>query len=86
MVLFKRIDKPGMVPACEIMVCTPAVRSCIRENRIHEIPNIIETNRALGMCSLDESIKALYFNGYISREQALSEAARPELLNRALSA
>jgi twitching motility protein PilT len=86
MVLFKRTDKPGMIPAVEVMVCNAAVRNCVRENRIHEIPNIIETNRALGMCSLDESIKALYFNGYISREQALSEAARPELLNRALSA
>ncbi|MFA6133127.1 MAG: type IV pilus twitching motility protein PilT [Phycisphaerae bacterium] len=86
MSLFKRIDKPGMVPACEIMICTPAVRNCIRENRIHEIPNIIETNRALGMCSLDESIKALYLNGRISRQQAVSQAARPETLNRALSA
>jgi twitching motility protein PilT len=86
MVLFKRADKPGMVPACEIMVCTPAVRSCIRENRIHEIPNIIETNRGLGMCSLDESIKALCLNGRISRADAVSEANRPESLNRALSA
>ena len=86
MCLFKRIDRPGMVPACEIMICTPAVRNCIRENRIHEIPNIIETNRAAGMCPMDESIKALYLNGWISREQAVSQAARPQTLSRALSA
>ena len=85
-VLFKRVDAHGMVPACELMICTPAVRSCIRENRVHEIPNIIETNRALGMCSLDESIKALYLNGRISRAQAISQAVRPESLSRALSA
>jgi len=85
-VLFKRADKPGMVPACEVMICTPAVRNCIRENRIHEIPNIIETSRSIGMCTLDESIKALYLNGYVSRQQALAVAARPETLNRALSA
>ena len=84
--LFKRIDRPGMVPACEVMICTPAVRNCIRENRIHEIPNIIETSRAVGMCTLDESIKALYFNGRISRQQAISEATRPEVLSRALCA
>jgi twitching motility protein PilT len=84
--LFRRTDKPGMVPACEVMICTPAVRSCIRENRIHEIPNIIETGRAAGMCTLDESIKALYLNGMISRQQAVSEATRPETLSRALSA
>ncbi len=86
MVLFKREDIPGMIPACEVMVCTPAVRNCIRENRIHEIPNIIETNRAVGMCTLDESIKALVLNGRISRLQALSQAVRPETLSRALSA
>ncbi len=84
--LFKRVDKPGMVPACEVMICTPAVRSCVRENRIHEIPNIIETGRSVGMCTLDESIKALYLNGLISRQQAVSEATRPETLSRALSA
>jgi len=86
MVLFKRTDIPGMIPACEVMLCTPAVRSCVRENRIHEIPNIIETSRAAGMCTLDDSIKGLYLNGKISREQAISQAARPDALTRALSA
>ncbi|MHC4639788.1 MAG: type IV pilus twitching motility protein PilT, partial [Planctomycetota bacterium] len=41
--LFRRIDRPGMVPCTEILLCTPAVRNCIRENRLCEIPNIIET-------------------------------------------
>ncbi len=84
--LFKRSDFPGMIPACEVMVCTPAVRNCIRENRIHEIPNIIETSRAANMCTLDESIKKLVLNGRISRQQALSRAIRPEALNKALCA
>jgi twitching motility protein PilT len=86
MILMKRQDMPGMVPACEIMVCNAAVRNCIRENRIHEIPNIIETNRQRGMCSLDDSIKNLYLNGAISWEDAIAKAARPEALHRALSA
>jgi len=85
-VLFKRADQPGMCPACEIMLCTPAVRSCIRENRIHELPNIIETSRSAGMCSLDESIKALYFNGRISRASAIGEATYPDQMARALAA
>src|SRR5918992_1819603 len=84
--LFKRCDQPGMIPALEIMLCTPAVRNCIRENRIFEIPNIIETSRALGMQTLDSSIKQLYVNGYISREDAISQAAHPEKPDRALVA
>ncbi len=84
--LFKRADQPGMIPALELMLCTPAVRNCIRENRIFEIPNIIETSRALGMQTLDSSIKQLYVNGYISREDAIAQAAHPEKLDRALVA
>jgi twitching motility protein PilT len=84
--LFKRIDKPGMIPGIEIMYCTPAVRNCIRENRIFEIPNVIETSRAMGMQTLDTSIGQLVFNGYISKEDALAHAAYPDKLNRALCA
>jgi len=84
--LFKRADQPGMVPAVEIMLCTPAVRNCIRENRIFEISNVIETSRALGMQTLDSSIKQLFVNGYITREDAIAQAAHPEKLERALAA
>ncbi|MFG0328727.1 MAG: type IV pilus twitching motility protein PilT [Phycisphaerales bacterium] len=84
--LFSRIDSPGMVPAVEIMLCTPAIRNIIRENRSFEIPNVIETNRNLGMMSLDTAIAELYFNGMISREDAIAQAAYPDKLERALAA
>ncbi|OPZ99083.1 MAG: Twitching mobility protein [Planctomycetes bacterium ADurb.Bin412] len=84
--LFKRTDMPGMVPGVELMLCTPAVRNCIRENRIFEIPNVIETSRSMGMQTLDTSITQLYFNGQISREDALAHAAFPDKLNHALCA
>ncbi len=84
--LFSRIDQAGMVPGVEIMLCTPAVRNIIRENRSFEIPNVIETNRNLGMVSLDTSISELYFNGMISREDAIAQAAYPDKLDRALAA
>jgi len=85
-VLFKRIDTPGMVPGTELMLCTPAVRNCIRENRIFEIPNVIETSRGIGMQTLDHSIAQLCYNGHISREDALSHAVYPDKIDRALSA
>jgi twitching motility protein PilT len=84
--LFKRKDKPGMVAATEVMVCTPAVRNCIRENRVFEIPNIIATSRALGMQLLDDSIKQLFMNGMIGREDAIAQAAYPDKLERSLAA
>ncbi len=84
--LFSRLDKPGMVPAVETLLCTPAVRNLIREARTFEIPNVIETNRAIGMTSLDSSIAELYFNGLISREDAIAQAAYPDKLDRQLAA
>jgi twitching motility protein PilT len=84
--LFSRIDKPGMCPAVEVLLCTPAVRNLIREARTFEIPNVIETNRALGMSSLDSSIAELYFNGLISKEDAIAQAAFPDKLERQLAA
>ncbi|MEL7483423.1 MAG: PilT/PilU family type 4a pilus ATPase [Planctomycetota bacterium] len=84
--LFTRIDKPGMVPGVEILLCTPAVRNLIREARTFEIPNVIETSRALGMQSLDSSIAELYFNGMIGRDDAIAQAAYPDKLERELAA
>jgi twitching motility protein PilT len=84
--LFRRADQPGMIPAVEIMLCTPAVRNCIRENRIFEIPNVIETSRAVHMQTMDSSIMQLLFNGYIHREDAIAQSSHPEKLETALVA
>ncbi len=84
--LFSRIDRPGMAPAVEVMLCTPAIRNIIRESRTFEIPNVIDTNRQMGMISLDNSIAELYFNGLISREDAVAQAAYPDKLERQLAA
>ena len=84
--LFSRIDKTGMVPAIEILLCSPAVRNIIREARTFEIPNVIDTNRQLGMISLDSAIAELYFNGMISREDAIAQSAYPDKLERSIAA
>ena len=82
--LFKRIDSAGMVPCTEILLCTSAVRNCIRENRIYEIPNIIETSRKLGMQNMDKSIADMYFQGYIDREEAVARSNNPGKMDKTL--
>ncbi len=82
--LFRRVDEPGMVPCTEILLCTSAVRNCIRENRIYEIPNIIETSRRLGMQNLDNSISDMYFQGYIDREEAIMRSSNPAKMEKTL--
>jgi twitching motility protein PilT len=84
--LFKRIDKPGMIPAVEILLCNSAVRNCIRENRIYEIPNIISTSRKLGMQDMDTSIAEIYFKGYIDRNDAIACSTHPQKMEKLLTA
>ncbi|HUT28157.1 MAG TPA: type IV pilus twitching motility protein PilT [Sedimentisphaerales bacterium] len=83
--LFKRVDEPGMVPCTEILLCTSAVRNCIRENRIYEIPNVIETSRRLGMQVMDYSIAEMYSKGYIDREEAVSRSNNPGKMEKMLA-
>jgi len=84
--LFKRVDQPGMVPAVEILLCNSAVRNCIRENRIFEIPNIVTTSRKIGMQDMDTSIAEIYFKGFIERDDAISCAAHPQKMDNLLVA
>lgn len=83
--LFRRIDEPGMVPCTEILLCTSAVRNCIRENRIYEIPNVIETSRRIGMQNLDHSIAEMYFKGHIDREEAITRSGNPGKMEKLLT-
>ncbi len=84
--LFRRVDQPGMVPCCEILLCTSAVRNCIRENRIFEIPNIIETSRRLGMQTMDHSIHQNYMKGFLDREEAIIRSSNPGKMEKLLPA
>ncbi|MHC4087642.1 MAG: type IV pilus twitching motility protein PilT [Planctomycetota bacterium] len=83
--LFRRIDEPGMVPCTEILLCTSAVRNCIRENRIYEIPNVIETSRRIGMQNLDHSIADMYFKGHVDREEAITRSGNPGKMEKLLT-
>jgi len=83
--LFRRVDEPGMVPCTEILLCTSAVRNCVRENRIYEIPNIIETSRRLGMQSMDHSIVQMYSKGHIDREEAILRSTNPGKMEKVLA-
>jgi twitching motility protein PilT len=83
--LFKRIDEPGMVPCTEVLLCTSAVRNCIRENRIYEIPNIIETSRRLGMQNMDHSIADMYSKGFIDRDEAIGRSTNPGKMDKLLT-
>jgi twitching motility protein PilT len=64
----------GRVLAAEIMIANSAVKSLIRDNKIHQIPNIIQTAASEGMISLDKVLAELVSRGEITLEDALTWA------------
>lgn len=70
----------GLVPACEIMFNTPAVANLIRENKIHEIPLVIETSAELGMISLNRALATLVGNKEVTLENAMNYSLNPQEL------
>ena len=74
----------GMVPAFEIMHMNSAIRGLIRDNKNHQINNVIAAGKAEGMISMDQSILALYREGIITKETALDYADHPEQMHRQL--
>lgn len=68
--LFPTIDKKGRRAATEILINNAAVANLIRNEKIHQIVNIMQTSRAYGMHTLETSIKELVQSGIISKEAA----------------
>ncbi|WP_460133240.1 type IV pilus twitching motility protein PilT [Pseudomonas sp. S1_E04] len=75
-VLVKKVGG-GRVAAHEIMLGTPAIRNLIREDKVAQMVSAIQTGGALGMKTLDMSLKALVSDGLVSREDARGQAKVP---------
>ena len=74
--LLKRIGG-GRVAAHEIMICTPAIRNLIREDKIAQMYSAIQTGAQLGMKTLDQTLKELLEKNIITRESAQEKAKMP---------
>ena len=68
--LFKKKDGSGRISAFEVMVCTAPVKNLIRENKIHQIPSVMQTSQREGMITMDKSIDGLVGKGVISSAEA----------------
>ena len=76
--------KGDLVPAFEIMHMNPAIRSLIRDNKNHQIDNVIASSGGEGMITMDQSILKLWKEGRITEETALDFAANPEQMKRTM--
>ncbi len=79
-VLCKKVGG-GRVAAREVLLSIPAVANLIREGKTFQIPSIMQTNRKMGMVTLNDALLELVESGAIEpREAYLKSAEKTGLL------
>ncbi|OGN15401.1 MAG: type IV pili twitching motility protein PilT [Candidatus Yanofskybacteria bacterium RIFCSPHIGHO2_02_FULL_46_19] len=69
--------KGGLIPAAEVLIATPAVRSLINDNRMQQLEMVMDTGYDIGMISLDRSLADLVRRKEITLEQAEFHSLKP---------
>ena len=72
------------VPVFEIMLCNNAIRTMIRESKVHQIESAIYSSGNQGMVTMDQSLLSLCRQGIISEKNALTYSLNPEAMRRNL--
>ena len=67
-------DGNGRTIVCEIMIATPAIRNLIRESKVHQIPNVLQSSGEIGMISFDQHLAQRYNQQLVSMGTALELA------------
>jgi twitching motility protein PilT len=68
--LIQRADKRGRVAALEILINTPAVSNLIRQGKLDQLENAMQSGAQNGMRTMDGSIQALLDQRIISGSEA----------------
>jgi len=71
------------VAVLEVLVGVPALRNLIREDKTAQILSVIQTGAQHGMQSLDQSLRDLFMQGKLSREQVMKKSSNPRLFDPA---
>jgi len=80
--LVPKADGSGVRAVFELLIANPAIRNLIRENKTHQIDNVIQTSLDEGMMLMETNLANMVGQGIISREQALRTSVRPNVLLR----
>lgn len=72
-----RLPGQRMVMAMEIMVCNAAVRNMIREGKVHQVHNAMQTSANLGMRTMDQAVQELIAQNKIDSGLFTSQQLAP---------
>ena len=80
--LIPRPGGSGRVLAMEILLANPAIRSLIRESKIHQVYSVMQTSQKEGMKTMNQALYELYQKKLISYEEAFARTTDPDDLSR----
>ena len=78
------LEGDGRVAAFEVLHTTNAVKNMIREGKSHQLNSVMQTNRKMGMITMDDSLKELYDAFKIDRETAIQYSVDPDAMEQKL--
>jgi len=67
----------GRSMACEIMVCTPAIRALIRDDKVHQIYSALQSGKKHGMQTMNDALYQLYVNREVAQDECLRASGDP---------
>lgn len=74
----------GRAAALEILIGTTAVRNLIRENKIHQIPSVMQTSQNVGMKTMESSLRELVDKNLITKETAIEKSGDKDMFSRSI--
>jgi twitching motility protein PilT len=75
--LLQKAKGRGRVMAAEIMVCTPAIRALIRDDKVHQIYSAMQAGKKHGMQTLNDSLYQLYMQRDVVKDECLRVSGDP---------
>lgn len=69
--LFRKSDLSGRVVATEMLINNPAIANLIRTEKMHQIPNVLQTSRDQGMHTMEMSMKELIAQKFIHSNEII---------------
>ena len=75
--LLQKAKGRGRVMAAEIMVCTPAIRALIRDDKVHQIYSSMQAGKKHGMQTLNDALYQLYMQRDVVKEECLRVSSDP---------
>jgi twitching motility protein PilT len=72
--LLQRADKQGRVAALEILVNTPAAGNLIRQGKLDQLENVMQSGAQFGMRTMDSAIQQLYDQRVVTGKEAYKKA------------